>query len=86
MQYREEILAKAVEIAKLKLKDHPVILFCKDDTECASVKGSFEKTRIFGEGSNTAELLGIVKGKFDSVHGRGENHPAFWLVQTVERR
>ena len=38
MQHREDILVKAVEIAKLKLRDHPIILFCKDDNECLQVK------------------------------------------------
>lgn len=51
-----------MEIVKLKLKEHPIILFCKDDTECSNMKGNFGKARIFGEGSDTAELLDIIKG------------------------
>ena len=65
MLTREEVLKKAVQVAKLKLKEYPVILFCKDDAECAKVKDQFERARIFGEGSNTAELLDIISGSKD---------------------
>ena len=70
MYQREEILARAVEIAKLKLKEYPIILFCKDDTECINVKGSFEKAKIFGEGSDTAELLDIINGSKNVSNGQ----------------
>ena len=57
---RDEALRKAVEVVKLRLKDYPVILFCKDDGECLEMKETFDIARIFGEGSNTAELLDII--------------------------
>jgi hypothetical protein len=60
MTARDEVLRKAVEVAKLKLKEYPVVLFCKDDEECAKLKEQFEKARIFGEGSDIAELLDII--------------------------
>ena len=57
---RDEVLRKAAEVAKLRLKDYPVILFCKDDVECVKAKEQFDRARIFGEGSDTAELLDII--------------------------
>ena len=60
MSIREEILDKAESIAKYRAKEYPVILFCKNDTECANLKPKFDLARIFGEGSDTAELLDII--------------------------
>jgi hypothetical protein len=31
---REELLQKAIELAKEKAHQHPIIFFCKDDKEC----------------------------------------------------
>ena len=59
-----------MEIAKLRSNEYPIILFCKDDAECINVKESFEKARIFGEGSDTAELLDIINGSKNVSNGQ----------------
>ena len=41
MSDREAILNKAIEIAQIKAKELPVILFCKNDDECEKLKPLF---------------------------------------------
>ena len=51
---REAILKKAIEIVQVKMKELPVILFCKDDEECLKLKQVFQNAGVFGENSDTA--------------------------------
>jgi hypothetical protein len=34
---REVLLQKAVQVAKEKINQYPVIFFCEDDKECANI-------------------------------------------------
>jgi hypothetical protein len=58
---REILLQKAVQVAKEKINQYPVIFFCKDDQECANIAQNFDSYDIFGEETEVAVQLSILQ-------------------------
>lgn len=51
---REILLHTAIQVAKEKSNQYPVIFFCGDDKECTNTAKNFDSCDIFGENTEVA--------------------------------